>query len=1154
MGRLHDTLTQGDTSFHNYFQQILSILNIRRLIISILTAFAGSLSLFALDPTFYAENSVLSSGKWVRVSVAETGMQFISNSTLKNFGFTNPDKVNVYGCGGRVLPELLNSSMYDDLPLVASIHTSAGIVFFGHSSVRWESDKSGKFPYTHTSNPYSDNSYYFLSDRETDLPATLPTANSPLAGGTPQTSFLQRLLHEQDLLAPANSGRHLFGEDFRTQNTRTFNFSLPGNTGNAEIRTYFAAKVTNGASSLVFSANGTQLEATSSDRISGVASSETFFTSSSSIKTVSSPGEKLSLSIRYSNTGNLYLAALDYIEVVYPRNIDVSSGEIYFYLEPASPTLVNVAGAGANTVIWDVTDPLSIKKVDYTLSGSTAQFSVPAGYREYVAFDPSKVKRTAAGAGKVTCQNLHGTPAPGMLIITPEKYRAQAQRIAALHDAYDNLSVLVVTPEEIYNEFSSGVPDVTAFRKLLKMWYDRAGGDPKAYTRYCLIFSRPTYDNKMVTPSVRSAGYPRVPIWQSAEGFTESGSYSTDDYIGMLADNNGSMNMASAQIHVAVGRFPVKNVTEAENAVAKLEKYILTPNRGAWRSNVMVIADDQDRGEHLDQAEKVIKAMRTGKYGRNLVYEKLYLDSYPLGQSGSGPVYPEAKQRMFDKIAEGVSLIDYIGHASPSGWGHENLLTWTDLTSMTNTNLPFIYAGTCEFLEWDADAVSGAEEMWLNPEAGVIGMICPSRKVYISVNGILNENTGYLFFSQTDEGLPRRLGEIMIEGKNKSTGETNKLRYGFMGDPSMRLPYPEFDIEITDINGLDPEGEETPVLKARSDVSLSGRIVDMAGNTVTGYNGTIRIQLYDAERVIETFGNGKEGEVRTYNDRKTRLHIGEATVRDGVWTSKFIMPSEIENNWSPAMISLYACDEQGREANGGTESLYVYGFEENAAEDYEGPVISDFWLNSPDFADGASVGPSAMLHASVSDPSGINLSEAGIGHGMTVSLDGKKWYNDVQLYFSPDPESFERGVISYPVSSIEPGVHTLELTVWDTANNSSTASLTFTVNAAWAPTISDLSTDVSPAVTSVVFNVAVDGASGQTPCKLEVFDLMGRLVWTSPETSFSENATKITHRWNLRDSLGRRVNRGIYIYRATVVTPEGREIRRSEKLAVADGE
>lgn len=1081
-------------------------------------------------------------------------MQFISNSTLRNFGFSNPEKVNVYGYGGRVLPELLNYSMYDDLPMVASIHTSSGIVFFGHSTVRWESDESGKYPYVHTSNPYSDNSYYFLSDRETELTSSLPTADSPTASGAPLMTFLQRLLHEQDLIAPANTGRLLLGEDFRTQNTRTFNFSLPGNTGDALVRTVFGAKVTNGTSSLVFSANGSQLEATSSDRISGISSSETFLATTSSIKTVTDSGEKLSFSIRYSNSGNLYTAALDYIEVVYPRAIDASSGEIYFYIAPSTPSVVNVSGAGANTIIWDVTDPSAIKTVEYTLSGSDAKFNAPAGYREYVAFDPTKVKRTATGAGKVSCQNLHGTPAPGMLVITPEKYRSQAQKIVSLHASLDSLTVLVVTPEEIYNEFSSGVPDVTAFRKLLKMWYDRAGGDPSAYTRYCLLFARPTYDNKMVTATVRSAGYPRIPIWQSPDALSENASYSTDDYIGMLDDNIGSFNMATANIHVAVGRFPVKSVTEAENAVSKLEKYLLSPNRGAWRNNVMLIADDQDNGTHLDQAEKVVNAMRSGKYGRNLVYEKLYLDAYPLGQSGSGPVYPEAKRRMFDKIAEGVSLIDYIGHASPSGWGHENLLTWTDLTSMTNTNLPFIYAATCEFLAWDADAVSGAEEMWLNPDAGVIGMICPSRKVYISVNGVLNENTGRLFFSSAADGLPRRLGDIMIEGKNKCIGETNKLRYGFMGDPAMRLPYPEFDIEISEINGLAPDAEETPVLKARSDVSLSGRIVDMDGNTVTGYNGSIRIQLFDAEKVIETYGNGKDGEKRYYNDRKTRLHIGEATVRDGIWISRFIMPSEIENNWSPAMISLYACDSLGREAAGGTENLYVYGFDENAAQDYDGPVISEFWLNSPDFSDGSSVGPSAMLHASVSDPSGINLSEAGIGHGMTVSLDGKKWFNDVHLYFSPDPESFERGIISYPVSSIEPGIHTLELTVWDTANNSSTASLSFTVNSGWAPTISDLSTDVSPAVTSVVFNISVDGASGQTPCKLEVFDLMGRLVWTSPEANFSENSTKISHRWNLRDSLGRRVNRGIYIYRATVVTPEGREIHRSEKLAVADGE
>ena len=80
----------------------------------------------ALPTDFYASSSALSQGKWARVQVKESGMQLISNSTLKSLGFTDPDKVNVYGFGGRMLSERLNESMPDDLPVVPLNQDSSG--------------------------------------------------------------------------------------------------------------------------------------------------------------------------------------------------------------------------------------------------------------------------------------------------------------------------------------------------------------------------------------------------------------------------------------------------------------------------------------------------------------------------------------------------------------------------------------------------------------------------------------------------------------------------------------------------------------------------------------------------------------------------------------------------------------------------------------------------------------------------------------------------------------------------------------------------------------------------------------------------------------------------------------------------------------------
>lgn len=1116
---------------------------------TLIATLIGAASSFALNPESYAKTSRLATGNWAKIEVTESGMQLISNATLKRLGFSDPEKVNVYGFGGRMLPERLYEGMPDDLPAIPSVRTPAGIVFFGHNNISWEKG-NGKSEYRHYNNPYSDHSYYFISDCDQSRITATDRDTHGTPGGDIITSFTERIAHERDLIAPANSGRTLLGEDFRTQKKRDFQFNLPGVTGPAIVSVCFGAHTTNGSSSLMISANGERLPSTGTDLIPAVTSDKTLYQTTTTVKEIASPGERLNLSVEYSSSGALFTAALDYIEIEYDRELRLNGNELYFYLSPESVSAARISNCSESTVIWDVTDPLNPLNVTYTLAGSEATFPVMSGYSEYVAFNATGITRQVTSSGKVSNQDIHGMETPGMVIITPEAFKNTAQKIADLHASTDGLKVAVVTDQQVYNEFSSGTPDVSAYRKMLKMWYDRAAANGEDYTRYCLLFGRPSYDNKMVTPAVKSAGYPRIPIWQSTSN-SKGNSYSTDDYIGMLEDNPVTLNMSLAKINVAVGRMPVKSMAEANNAVAKLQKYLLSPKLGSWRNNVMIIADDQDNGEHLDQAEKVYDAMISNGNGNNFVYEKLYLDSYKLSYGATGAIYPEAKQRMFDKLHEGVGYVDYIGHANPRSWGHESLLTWTDLNSMSNANLPFIYAATCEFLRWDDDEVSGAEVMWLNPEAGVIGMICPSREVLIRSNGVLNAHTAKYVYMRKPDGSAMRVGDIMINGKNDYTGDTNKLRYGLMGDPSMSILSPSHVVNVESIDGKEADSQgEPPVIPARASFSISGKVTDSDNNILEDFNGIVELQLYDAEEVITTNGNGADGIVSTYNDRRNRLFTGRVRVTGGKWTATVNMPPEIANNYSPALLSLYAYDDTGKEANGAFDKFYVYGFDENAPEDMDGPEIHEFYLNSPSFIDADLVSPSPMCHARFSDASGINVSDFGIGHNMTLSLDNKEFFNDLSLYFTPDADDPLSGSLAYPLQGIAPGEHTLKLTVWDNANNSSSKEIAFSVSASWLPEITRLTTDVNPATTSVNFIVATDGANGNMDCKIEVYDLGGRRVWTDESPALSATGTSTSIGWDLCDENGNRVNRGIYIYRATVTTAEGATIMKSNKLAV----
>ena len=1117
----------------------------------------------AHNPDKYSKTSRLASGRWVKIEVATTGMQFVSNSVISGLGL-DPGSTNVYGYGGRQIPEAMKASEPDDLPLLPSVRVDGGLIFFGTDNVTWiPSAQTDGMTYSHLTHPYSQTGYYFLSDRslaegESAVPAKGSYDYTP---GTPErTTFRARTLHETELTAPSTTGRLLLGEDFRLNNNQTFTFALPGNTGGTTARIRMGASVSGGSASMIISANGKRLPATDTDIVPAITDDSRYLQTTSTVKNISDAVSELRLGINCSLSGMATIAALDYIEVEYDRRLTRGEGWIHFYDVIDEPTTFTISACNNQTRIWDVTEPSRPIEVNATLNGSTMRFTeTRSGLREYVAFNPTSAgcnALVAKEASAVANQDLHGLANPHMLIIAPLRYTNQANELAEMHRKNDSMTVHVLTPDVIYNEFSSGTPDVGAFRKLLKMWADRAVADNTLpYPGYCLLLGRATFDNKHITQPVKQLGYPTVPIWQSANGYTESSSYSTDDYIGMTDDSDDSFSIGSQKIRTAVGRLPVKSEAEASTMVEKIKDYVTSPSYGTWRNNVMIIADDQDRAQHLLQAEAVYTGMTASGNGDSFVYEKLYLDSYPLVATATGDTYPPAKARMLQKWNEGVSWIQYIGHANPRGWGHEQLLTWTDINGFSNQHLPFLYAATCSFARHDALTPSGAEEMLLNPDGGIIGTICPSRTVYIPQNGTLTKTTSYEIYGRDSEGKARRTGEIMIAGKNNYPGnDENKLKFSFLGDPAIRVPSPEHRVVVENIGETPVEDigdADLPVISARSKVTVKGRIEGPDGQLLSDYNGELHATLYDAERVITTNGNGKDGVVEHYNDRKTRLYSGATHIKNGRWEIKLLMPAEIENNWSPAQFTLYAYSDNGREANGACDRLYVYGIDPDAPEDNEGPGISRFTLNDDSFEAGDITHSSPVVLATVSDASGINISDAGIGHKMLLTLDSDTHYNDLGAFYTPDPDIEGGGRITYPLSGLAPGDHELKLTVWDNANNSSSRTLPFRVGLNQEVDFIELLTDANPAHEKVTFTLKTDRIKNQLRYTIEVYNLNGHLMWSSGKTSRSRNDGSVRQTWYLEDSSGTRVNRGIYLCRATVECEEGVKSSKTVKLAVS---
>lgn len=1118
-------------------------------------AFCAVLPSFGAGSDRYASQSALSTGKWARFNVSEEGLQFISNSELRRLGFSDPQKVNVYGYGGREIDERLHSGHPDDLPLQPCVHTQSGILFYGTGSVGWKASAGKITPIDRVRNRYSDHSYYYISDKECDFSVLQKRAASPAAGGRIIDRGYVGLLHEQELAMAANTGALALGEDFRVEQSKSFSFRLPGNTGaKAYADVNFATRTTSGSSSLLITANGNLLPSTTADVIAGITDPDMFIRQRSTVKEISGSGEKIDLGVKWIPGGAVQTARLDYITMAYERYFRLDDGPLLFSHSGYYDDRIEISGADATVLVYDVTDSAHPIELEYELKDGKACFTpLATGLRFYIAFRPDQQGISLSRGESVGNQNLHGLSSPDMLIICPKEFRAAADRIASLHLQQDGIRSVILTPSEIYNEFSSGVPDVSAYRKLMKMWWDREPGKLK----YCLLMGKPTVNQKGLGVRNFSDLPEKVLIRQSIEGDSQTTSYSTDDLIVMLEDcHDTRFNIANTKMDVAVGRIPVSTVEEADASVLKIENYVKRPILGSWRNRVLVIADDEDNGEHLRQAEIVYSALKASGHGASRRYDRLYLDTYVRKLSGTGVTYPEATAKLLQSIREGVAVINYTGHANPTSWSHESLLPWTEIKALTNRALPFIFAATCEFARWDDDgAQSGGEHMWHNPDGGIIGMMAPSRKAYVSRNGLLNASTARRFFAPGSAGLPRRIGDIYKDGKNGNiTGDDNQLRYVLIGDPALRLPDPEFRVVVDSIADCELAKAEAsgdlPVLKAADHVKISGRILNPSGELASDFNGVMEPLLFDAERVIETYGNGKDGKKMFFNDRPSLLYSGKVEVKDGRWESLILMPSNIDNNYSPALLNFYACGSDGREASGSTESLYVYGYTDNPLDDSEGPEISSFGLNTQSFVSGGVVNSSPMVLASLRDPSGIAVSSSALGHELKLTLDGKKVYADAASYFTPDLSDPCGGKLAYPLYDLAPGEHTLQLTAWDNANNVSTSEIAFKVAVADSPTLVELRPSCNPARVSVTFSIDHDRQADKVSAAISIYDLNGRLVRALPSQVNYDMGSTLSLDWDLCDQSGRRVERGIYIYRAILTDSKGNQVAASKKIAV----
>ena len=763
--------------------------------------------------------------------------------------------------------------------------------------------------------------------------------------------------------------------------------------------------------------------------------------------------------------------------------------------------------------------------------------------REFVLVQTNQTFPSPEVVGEVASSNLHGLEQRDMIIISAPSLVQQAERLAVAHREKDGLTVEVVTPEAIYNEFSSGTPDATAYRRLMKMFYDRSsslGNPPK----YLLLFGDGIYDNRGISGEVQGVSWSNMLLTFQSQESLNVYSYATDDYFAFLEDNSGS-NFSRDKMCLGVGRFPIRTVTEATQMVDKTISYMENKDSGSWKNNVTFVADDGNNEDsfttnHMKQADQLAEAIEEMQPG--FLVNKVYFDAYKRSSLGT---YPDVHNEIEKLLKSGQLLINYTGHGSTTHWADESVWTQTDINNSSYKHLPVWVTATCDFTRFDDVKTSAGESVFLNPTSGGIALFTTTRVVFSGNNANLNKA---LIDNLFQEGANSRytLGEAMMYTK-RQLNDSNKLNFILIGDPALKFAYPEYKARVTAVNG-EAVSDEPFEFKALSRITVEGEILNPSGSFAADFTGVLSSTIFDSQSSITTLGNSSEK--FTYLDYPNTIYIGRDSVRNGKFSFTFMVPKDISYSNKKGKLNLYASSET-KEAQGSFFDFIVGGTSDTAETDTIGPKIRQIYLNDSSFVSGDKVNTTPYFVAKLWDKSGVNITGSSVGHDMMLTIDSmpSMSYN-LNSYYALLPDSENEGLVQFSIPEMEPGMHTAEFKVWDILNNSTTYTFTFEVAEGLKPNLIEMYATPNPARDQVEFFLHHNRPESNLKVTVMVYDMTGKFLWSTEKSGSSELFKAYIVTWNLTDNGGRRLRPGVYLYRAAISTNNSKEATKANKLII----
>jgi hypothetical protein len=1093
----------------------------------------------------WKDNSVLQNGKWVKATISKTGVYALSVKKLTDAGLSvdgvDINTLHLYGNGGGMLPQPNSAEKTDDLienPIAIKDINQNGkfdgsdyIYFYAEGPNIWEYDTTIN-RYAHKQHAYATNNAYYITVGASGGKriATQPEETGNINKTT--ANFDELYVYENDLYNKLRSGREWLGEEFDRVKTYDFKVDIADIVPNEQVLIQSQAV---GSSQdtcwFVTSFNGTPILTQGMHKIHFSSEGDIIDTPDTAFGNFTAQGSPLNIRYTFSQRDNASKGWLNFFEIIARRQMKFNGGQVIFRdsrnVGNGNFTEFVFNNNNQDLTFWEVTNPINIKQQQTRKSGQENRFTLStSNLRHFVAFNENTLL-APDGIEFVENQNLHGLRNIDMVIIAHPDFMDEAKRLAEYHEKTDGLKIALVTPKQIYEEFSSGKQDVTAIRNFMKMLYDRPAqtGDS---IKYLLLFGDASYDYKDKVKN--NTNY--VPTYQSRNYYNQVLSYCSDDYFGLLDDNEGEYNEEGSNetVDIGIGRFPVQTAVEAQEMVDKVIRYDDQKTFGSWRNGVCFMADDEDSNIHFKDGEAFSKIVENAYPEYNV--DKIYLDAYKQVSVGNGARYPEVVNLLNRKVAQGSLIINYNGHGGELGLTEEQILDVPMINAWDNKyNMPLFITATCEFSRFDDPGRTSAGELvLLNPNGGGIALLTTVRLVYQYPNHQLNEAVYKNNIFDMPEGHLPRLGDIYRITKNGAIN-LNSRNFTLLGDPAITLAYPNHQVVTTEINGSSVGQADTA--GALSKVTIKGEVQDKAGNTLTGFNGVVYPTVFDKESQITTLANDPTSIKAGFKLYKNIIYKGKSSVTNGQFEFSFVVPQDISYALGNSKISYYATNNID-DAHGYYDSLIVTGTDKVAPVDVDGPTIRLF-MNDTTFRYGGETDQNPTLLALVSDLHGINTTGNGIGRDLTAILDADR--KDVIIlndYYQATLNSYQSGEIRYPLKNLSEGFHNIRVKVWDVYNNSAEGYTEFFVASSEKLAIKHLMNYPNPFKDKTVIYFEHNRQGQEMNVDVDIYSLDGKLIKTLSAYVPSAGANFDGLEWNVANDYDNNIAQGIYLFRVKV--------------------